>query len=863
MLPIAATALDAGQVETARRLYRRLLEVDDDSAAARMGLGDVAFQEQQPLVAARWYKSAIKRADNPEQRHSALLAHGRAALAAGQIDTAKKSFAKLAKAKDKDALRTDIAWGRNGVGLTLLLEGDLPGAVAEMERAAELAPEEERIESNLERARAALSDLPPAAEPSASNFSTVEASAAEAEAAPAQSMDPVPVVETQMPTAPASNVNAPDFDAGDAQQTEPESPEVQSAPVPADAANFDYGPAEEPAEPGEPTDGNAAEADNPLASPRPASEANGGGTGEPNSAEEVEWLDAPLGRETGTTDQPADTQDSSAAEADDVLEAASRAPAVTSYEADEPDMAEELDELDASLASADAPVDREHGTTDQPADTQDSSTAEADDALDTASHAPGLTSYGTDEADVAEEPDQLDASFAGADAPAREEKGTTAEPAITHDGSVDDSADDMDGTLETASHASDVAGEGIDVAGEPDRLGTGLVGTDENLQSGKTPDGGSNAADDPLEPPDGAAEFGSGAGEPESAEDIGWLDANLASADAPVDREHGTTNQPADTQDSSTAEADDALDTASHASDVAGEGIDVAGELDGLDGLDASLSSAGTPTSGNSNAANQPWDLSETLDGSEGRTDGFGEQPGNTAEPDSDEGTGSLVRTSASSRTMEAWPDEEDSPASVLQDGLPSGPSVEAIPTMDQPPPSEGILVVTEPAGIFLESGAFAEPANAEAVAGRLHALTGHSVTISDAPTANGLPSQSVRIGPILLRDTLPGIIDFLEAKGYQIVNTLPPPTGSSGLFIGPTNQPLQTWPIRHNGESFLQVGAYRKRTTAESLAAELRHLTTRAVNIVETDSDSEMLLYRVRIGPLRPDDPLIDLLHP
>ncbi len=159
VVPMAATALEAGQLETARRLYRRLLVVDADSVQARMGLGDVAMREQETEAAARWYSSALVRADEPVARHAALLAHGRAALAAGQLEAARTSFTRLADPAE-NASRSSAAWGHNGVGLTLLLEGDLRGGVAAMERAVLQAPEEERFRGNLDRALAILRDLP-------------------------------------------------------------------------------------------------------------------------------------------------------------------------------------------------------------------------------------------------------------------------------------------------------------------------------------------------------------------------------------------------------------------------------------------------------------------------------------------------------------------------------------------------------------------------------------------------------------------------------------------------------------------------------------------------------------------------------
>ena len=53
VLPMARAALNAGQTETARRLYRRLLQIDPGSVDARMGLGDAAVESREPAVRRR------------------------------------------------------------------------------------------------------------------------------------------------------------------------------------------------------------------------------------------------------------------------------------------------------------------------------------------------------------------------------------------------------------------------------------------------------------------------------------------------------------------------------------------------------------------------------------------------------------------------------------------------------------------------------------------------------------------------------------------------------------------------------------------------------------------------------------------
>ena len=150
ILPMARAALESGQVETARRLHQRLLDVNPDSFEARMGLGDIELKAGETRAAAQWYLSAVERAEQPRERHEALLAHGRAALAAGELEAARESFTRLTEPAES-APQAAVAWGHNGIGLTLMLDGDLPGAQAALERAVQLAPGDLRFQGNLDR----------------------------------------------------------------------------------------------------------------------------------------------------------------------------------------------------------------------------------------------------------------------------------------------------------------------------------------------------------------------------------------------------------------------------------------------------------------------------------------------------------------------------------------------------------------------------------------------------------------------------------------------------------------------------------------------------------------------------------------
>jgi len=223
VLPMAETAVAAGQLETAQRLYGRLLEVNPDSAPARMGLGDIALERQQSSAAANWYLAALEHAEDPQQRHAALLAHGRAALSAGQLEAASESFTRLTD-PEESAPPASVAWGHNGIGLTRLLEGDLRGAIAAMERAALLDPEEARFQANLNRALTMLDRAPPPAE------DPVEDQPDDPQPEPEESLA---LADEEMET--DSELAAPDGDSSDP-EPEPEPAHELDEPMGADQA---------------------------------------------------------------------------------------------------------------------------------------------------------------------------------------------------------------------------------------------------------------------------------------------------------------------------------------------------------------------------------------------------------------------------------------------------------------------------------------------------------------------------------------------------------------------------------------------------------------------------------------------------
>lgn len=239
VLPMAEVALETGQLETAKRLYQRLLDVDPKSVRARMGLGEIAFRRGDSTEAARWHLAAAANAQQPEQRHAALLAHGRAALESGQLEAARDSFAQLADPKEQ-APSASVAWGLNGVGLTLLLQGDLRGAVTNMEQAVRRAPSEPVFRENLERALALLGETDREAPPDEPEAVAPAAPADEPEAATPTA--PADAPEAVAPTAPTEESEAA---ASAAPTDEPEADEP-AAPAEEPEAVAPAAPADEP-----------------------------------------------------------------------------------------------------------------------------------------------------------------------------------------------------------------------------------------------------------------------------------------------------------------------------------------------------------------------------------------------------------------------------------------------------------------------------------------------------------------------------------------------------------------------------------------------------------------------------------------
>ena len=781
VLPLAATALQTGQLETARRLYGRLLEVNGDSVTAHMGLGDVAFQEGNPTAAARWYKSAAKRTEEPEARHLALLAHGRASLAAGRLGAARKSFAEVARAKKK-ASPASVAWARNGVGLTMLLEGDLTGAVAEMEGAVELAPEEERLQVNLDSARAALDDLPPAA--------------GAAESSPSPFADPAPEAVAEETEPSGSEDRAPVLDppplAGAVAQSAGGAPTLGPDPTVLDSDGLGSGGGERPDRP------------SPVVQPSGVEAPTGGGEGELAAAaeqpEQPDGAQAGADIRAGWPDSVVDEAPSAGAVAEETEPSGSedRAPVL-----DPPPLA------GAVAQSAGGAPTLSPDPTVLDSDGLGSGDGERPDRPSPVAQPPGVEApTGGGEGEPAAAAEQPDGAQAGADIRAgwpdsvvdeAPSAGAVAEE--TEPSGSEDRAPVLD-PLPLAGAVAQSAGGAPTLGPDPTVLDSDGMGSGD----GERPDRPSPV----VQPPGVEAPIGGGEGEPaEAAEPL----------NRPGDMETGTddlSERPDSVPDvPAVAGGDEAGETAEPVEVPEAAEVDAAGDAD------------------------EPIAPTEVTD----------------------DAAAGLTERPISSSVADLLLDEALDAAGGQEPSLLPEPLVAAAASAD---PcglgGECILVVTEAGGAFLQVGAFTKPDNAEAMVARLRALTDHSVDILEASSLDGSSYWRVRIGPVMLRETLLDLVGTLEEAGYDVANA-PTPAAGSGRFAGTANQPLQAMVVLEDGERFLQVGAYSERATAETLAAELRHLTGREVGVAETGPTNDPLLYRVRIGPLEPDDALISSL--
>ena len=160
-LPVAAAALAGGQPDAARRLYRSLAERFGGAPEPLLGLGYIAFHEEDFEAAERYFVQAAERtAAKSELGAAARLGAGRAALARGGTDGAREHFAAAADA----ASPATAAWAVNGLAVAAALDGDWETAAARGIEAVRISADHPRIAANLVRALAASGRTDEAAE---------------------------------------------------------------------------------------------------------------------------------------------------------------------------------------------------------------------------------------------------------------------------------------------------------------------------------------------------------------------------------------------------------------------------------------------------------------------------------------------------------------------------------------------------------------------------------------------------------------------------------------------------------------------------------------------------------------------------
>ena len=160
-LPVAAAALAGGQPDAARRLYRSLAERFGGAPEPYLGLGYIAFHDDDFEAAERYFVQAAERAEaKSELGAAARLGAGRAALARGGTDGAREHFAAAADA----ASPATAAWALNGLAVAAALDGDWEAAAARGIEAVRISADHPRIAANLVRALAASGRTDEAAE---------------------------------------------------------------------------------------------------------------------------------------------------------------------------------------------------------------------------------------------------------------------------------------------------------------------------------------------------------------------------------------------------------------------------------------------------------------------------------------------------------------------------------------------------------------------------------------------------------------------------------------------------------------------------------------------------------------------------
>ena len=744
VLPMARIALEAEQTETARRLYLRLLEVDPNSVSARMGLGEIAVARRDSAEAARWYAAAITHARKAEERHAARLAHGRAALAAGQLEAARESFSRLVSERENAPAET-VAWGLNGLGLVALLEGDIRGATGFMEQAVLLAPEEQMLVDNLSRAL----DM-----------------SAGASAGPAGANDMA--------------ITLPEASPPDEQ---PSASGDDAMPVAAEKDDAENEPPVAPRRAADP--------------PRGAGDRRQGRTrnDEPSEAPPAEPTDEP------PDEQPSASEDDATPFAAEREDRESESPVARRQAADPPRGAG--DRKQRRIRDDEPP-----GTpTDEPTNKRTGEPVGENSERQVDKR--GLRPYAIVIGGRYFVRIGVYVVEADARALAAELRRVTTEPLDVFDFGMGDGS----GAVKL-----------YRVVVGPIRSRAGLVELVETLD---------------------AQGYGS----------------------APVPSAKPMESEPVVAPESpparQTAAGPELVEVLLSPVGVEAEPETPAGDSDAeVATRDAELSSSG--------------DVTE--DG--GEEDRVAVSPSAEPEPPADE-----VNAEVASSDAELPPSDVTEEVGE-EDRIAASPSVEPAPPAGDAgatmyaglsPNSEGTDELEAPQ--YLQVGAYTVRSTSEALAAEVGGVVRAPVRIVEAELANGETMYRVQVGPVRSRRMMAELSAALMSGGYGTVRVLPEsaaaPSTTADAGEATADEPppvtdfsehrVKAFIVHEDGRRFLQMGAYAVRATSDTLASQLRLITTEPVFVAEVPNDAGGFLYRVRIGPIKSDaslDALIEALR-
>ena len=823
ILPMARIALEAEQAETAKRLYLRLLDVDPGSVMARMGLGDIAVARRDSREAARWYAAAVALSPRGEERHAALLAHGRAALAGGELDAARKSFARLTSARE-DAPSESVAWGLNGLGLVALLEGDIRAAIRLMERAVLLVPEEPMLSDNLSRALDLSAGMAPEA----------------AVADPMRDMVAAPDPATPLVGRnPARSAEAPPVEEDFVEYRNREEP-IRAREIEEEQTRVD--PTREPRR------------------RRPGAEVSGTDVG-PTDRSELRPYAIKVGGEyyvrIGAYDMPSEARAVASelggvtAELVDVVEfgmgdgrnavrlyrvlvgpiassarliellaalddlgyGSPRVPPSVAHESERatvPDPAPskgrraagpELVEVSLETVGGDAAADRTSARTAVATPEPEAASADATSGVDAA--ASGIESEGA----FADAPD------VAADA-ASEESGPS--PSVVGPGGI---------ALEN---------ESAPASRPDDRL-------PDAPSAERAPSDAPDAAPDTAVEESGASSGAGGIASPDAAPESGTVAASRADdelPDAPSAESGGRAPSPLDAD-----------------SEAGARVVDSSPAAPVLDGIE-------DPADAPQFLQVGAYTVRSTAEALAAEVGGVARAPVRVVEAELPNGE-TMYRVQVgpigSREAMAQLGDKLISggygtvrvlsgPAAAdgAEDVSPAAP-----PTLSRPQHRVRAFMVREGAGRFLQMGAYAVRSTADTLASQLRLATSERVFVDAAPNDDGVPFYRVRIGPVASDASLAALLAALRS-GYGAGWHLPSVE---------TDARKTAFVVHEDSGRFLQMGAYAARSTANALVSELRGQVEGEVRITQASRGGGPV-YRIRIGPIASDASLSALIE-